>query len=60
MIVTPMATLTKGVAQLIADPSLNGQVAEIHGDRVTLRPPHDYVDDDSAKNLEMFWSLGYA
>lgn len=60
MIVTPMTTLTKGVAQLLADPKTTGEVAEIHGESVTLRPPHDYVDEDSAKNLEMFWSLGYA
>ncbi|PKS08039.1 hypothetical protein jhhlp_006651 [Lomentospora prolificans] len=60
MIVTPMSTLTKGVAQFIADPSLNGQVAEIHGDSVTIRAPPDYVDEDSRKNLETFWNLGYA
>ncbi|CAI4216042.1 unnamed protein product [Parascedosporium putredinis] len=32
----------------------------IHGDSVTVREPHDYVDEDSKKNLEMFRSLGYA
>lgn len=58
MIITPMSTLIKGVAQLLSDPALSGQVAEIHGEHVTLRPPHDYVDEDSRKNLEYFWSLG--
>lgn len=26
---------------------------------VTIRPPPDF-DEDSAKNLEIFWNLGYA
>lgn len=60
MIVTPMSTLTGGVARLLADPSLNGQVFEIHGDSATPRPPPDYVDEDSRKNIETFWRLGYA
>lgn len=60
MVITPMSTLVKGVAQLISDPSLSGEVAEIHGDSVTLRSPHEYVDEDSRKNLENFERLGYA
>ncbi|KAH7020500.1 15-hydroxyprostaglandin dehydrogenase [Ilyonectria destructans] len=60
MIVTPMSTLTRGVANFIADPTLTGAVAEIHGPSVTLRDNYDYVDEDSKKNLETFWSLGYA
>lgn len=60
MIITPMSTMTKGVDLFTADPSLTGQVAEIHGDRVTLRPPPDFVDDDTRMNLEAFWNLGYA
>jgi hypothetical protein len=60
MIVTPMETLIKGVAKLVADTSLTGEVAEIHGDNVTLRPPHEIVDEDSAKNLENFYRVGYA
>lgn len=60
MIITPMSTLVAGVEQFISDPSLSGEVAEIHGSSVTLRPPHEYVDEDSKKNLENFWSLGYA
>ena len=58
--VTPMATLVRGIAQLLGDTSTTGAVAEIHGDRVTLRPPPDYVDDDTRRNLENFWNLGYA
>ncbi|KAJ9132262.1 15-hydroxyprostaglandin dehydrogenase [Pleurostoma richardsiae] len=60
MIVTPMTTLTRGVSQLLSDPTITGEVAEIHGEHVTLRPPYGYVDEDSAANLETFWSLGYA
>lgn len=60
MIVTPMKTLVRGVAQFVADPSLSGEIAEIHGDKVTLRPPHEYVDEDTKKNIATFVGLGYA
>lgn len=60
MIITPMSTLIKGVAQFMADPGVSGEVAEIHGSSVTLRPFHEYVDQDTKKNLDNFWSLGYA
>jgi len=60
MIITPMSTLTKGVAQFVEDPSRTGQVVEIHGESVTLRQPPEFVDEDSRKNLETFWNLGYA
>ncbi|KAL7619888.1 hypothetical protein AAE478_010435 [Parahypoxylon ruwenzoriense] len=59
MIVTPHSTLVRGVAKLIADPSVTGSVAEIHGDNVTVRPHHDYVDDDTQANLETFWKVGF-
>ena len=60
MIITPMSTLTKGVASIIADPSLSGQIMEIHGESVTPRARPEYVDEDTRKNLETVWSLGYA
>ncbi len=60
MTVTPMETLIRGVDQFLADPSISGAVAEIHGEKVSIRPPHDYVDDDSKNNIETFWRLGYA
>jgi len=47
MIVTPMETLIRGVANFISDPAATGQVAEIHGTSVTIRPPHEYIDKDS-------------
>ncbi|CAJ2508983.1 Uu.00g140090.m01.CDS01 [Anthostomella pinea] len=60
MIITPKSTLIRGVAKFIEDPGLCGCVAEIHGEDVTLRPPHDFVDVHSRTNLETFWGLGYA
>ena len=60
MILTPMSTLQAAVEKLVMDPSLTGRVAEVHGDNVTLSGPQAYVDEDSRKNLETFWSLGYA
>ncbi|KAI0487107.1 15-hydroxyprostaglandin dehydrogenase [Xylaria cf. heliscus] len=59
MVVTPPSTLIAGLEKLLTDTSLNGQVAEIHGDNVTLRPPHEVVDADSRHNLEEFLRFGY-
>ncbi|KAI1742332.1 15-hydroxyprostaglandin dehydrogenase [Xylaria scruposa] len=59
MIVTPPSTLIAGLERLLTDTSLNGQVAEIHGENVTLRPPHEVVDADSKHNLEEFSRFGY-
>jgi NAD(P)-dependent dehydrogenase (short-subunit alcohol dehydrogenase family) len=60
MVLTPMSTATKAVAQLVGDESLTGRVAELHGEHVTLAEPPAYVDEDTGKNIETFWSLGYA
>lgn len=57
MIITPMSTLINGVTKFLDDPSLSGQVAEIHGDSVTIRPHHEFVDEDSKHNIEMFWTV---
>ncbi|KAI0906263.1 15-hydroxyprostaglandin dehydrogenase [Ustulina deusta] len=59
MVITPPSTLIAGVEKLMSDVSLNGQVAEIHGQNVTLRPPHEVVDADSRHNLEVFSRFGY-
>ena len=60
MIATPMETLIRAVVQLTVDSSLSGKVAEVHGDNVTIHGPQAWVDEDSKKNLEMFWTLGMA
>jgi NAD(P)-dependent dehydrogenase (short-subunit alcohol dehydrogenase family) len=60
MIITPMSTATKAVAQFVADESLTGKIAEVHGEHVTFAEPPAYVDVDTGKNIETFWNLGYA
>jgi len=57
MVITPMDTLIRGVAKFMDDPTLTGQVAEIHGDNVTIRPHHEFVDEDSKNNIDMFWKV---
>ncbi len=59
MILTPMSTLCRGVDVLL-EPGRTGDVAEIHGEKVTVREVYGWVDEDSRKNIEHFTSLGYA
>ncbi|KAE8167334.1 hypothetical protein BDV40DRAFT_295918 [Aspergillus tamarii] len=60
MILTPMSTATDAVAKLVGDESLTGKIAELHGEHVTFAEPPAYVDEDTEKNIENFWNLGYA
>ncbi|KAH2848327.1 hypothetical protein ACP6JD_001353 [Aspergillus fumigatus] len=60
MILTPMSTATRAVAQLVGDASLTGKVLELHGEEVTFAEPPAYIDEDTGTNIEMFWKLGYA
>jgi hypothetical protein len=60
MVVTPMTTMTRAVEQFITDSSRTGQVAELHGDTITLRKHAEYADADVAHNNKMFWNLGHA
>lgn len=60
MVLTPMSTATRAVAQLVEDTSLTGKVAELHGEKVTFAEAPAYVDEDTGKNIETFWNLGYA
>lgn len=55
-----MSTMTQAVSDFITDSSRTGQVAELHGDTVTLRPHAEYADADVAHNNRMFWELGHA
>ncbi|KAJ8126622.1 hypothetical protein O1611_g7015 [Lasiodiplodia mahajangana] len=59
MIITPPSTLIAGLEKLLTNTSLNGQVAEIHGENVTFRPPHDIIDADTQHNLNEFARFGY-
>ena len=60
MILTAMSTATDAVAKLVGDESLTGKIAELHGEHVTFAEPPAYVDEDTEKNIENFWNLGYA
>lgn len=60
MTVTPMSTLLSAVQELTTNENLNGITAEISGPKFTFRDPPEFVDDISKKNLEAFWTLGYA
>jgi NAD(P)-dependent dehydrogenase (short-subunit alcohol dehydrogenase family) len=60
MIITPMSTLQRAVGEFVADPSRTGEVAEVHGQSVTIRGPQGFVDADSEANVRRFWNLGYA
>lgn len=60
MVLTPMSTAQNAVKQFAEDKSLTGKVAELHGEHVTLAEPPAYVDEDTGRNVEMFWNLGYA
>ncbi|KAF4980388.1 hypothetical protein FDECE_17897 [Fusarium decemcellulare] len=59
MKITPIETLIRAVGDLLSDTTITGAMAELHGDSVTHRPPHEYVDSDTSSNLEKFWELGH-
>ncbi|KAL3426635.1 hypothetical protein PVAG01_00144 [Phlyctema vagabunda] len=60
MIITPMSTIVAAVEEFVSKPEHNGIIAEISGDRFTFRDPPEYVDENTGKNIENFWQLGYA
>ncbi|KAJ5698975.1 short chain dehydrogenase/reductase [Penicillium macrosclerotiorum] len=60
MTLTPMSTATSAVAKFATDDMLTGKVAELHGQNITFAEPPAYVDEDTKKNIENFWNLGYA
>ncbi|KAL1983962.1 hypothetical protein VTN96DRAFT_9736 [Rasamsonia emersonii] len=60
MVITPMSTATKAVATLLGDANLTGKIAELHEEHVTFAEPPPYVDENTGRNIEMFWELGYA
>ncbi|EEA22674.1 hypothetical protein TMatcc_001516 [Talaromyces marneffei ATCC 18224] len=39
---------------------LTGKIAECHEGNVTFAEQPAYVDENTGKNIEMFWNLGYA
>ncbi|RDW79999.1 short-chain dehydrogenase [Coleophoma cylindrospora] len=60
MILTPMSSITNAVRELVTRPELTGVMAEVHEDKFTFREPPAFVDENTGKNIEMFWQLGYA
>jgi len=57
MIVTPFSTLLRGVDLFLGDRGLTGAVAEISGEKVTVRPQHEYTDQQTVQNMETFWRV---
>lgn len=52
-----MSTLIKGL-RLVEDPSINGQVVEIHDDEPTIRDsPYAFVSEGSRHNAEKSWEM---
>lgn len=60
MVLTPMSTAITAVTGFVDDESLTGKIAELHGEKVTFAEAPPYVDEDTGKNVENFWNLGYA
>jgi hypothetical protein len=57
MALTPMSTVIRSVAQFVEDESLTGVVAEIHDTDITFAQQPLFVDEGTAKNMDMFWNL---
>lgn len=55
-----MSTATTAVANFVDDMSLTGKIAELHGESITFAEAPSYVDEDTGKNIENFWTLGYS
>jgi hypothetical protein len=54
---SPNSTSTKALPETTI---LTGKIAECHEGNVTFAEQPAYVDENTGKNIEMFWSLGYA
>lgn len=60
MALTPMSVAIGAIREFTTKPQLSGAVAEISGEKFTLRAQPEWVDEISKKNFDTFWSLGYA
>lgn len=60
MTITPMSTLISAIQEFATNESLSGIIAEVSGEKFTIRSPPEFVDEISKKNLDAFWALGYA
>ncbi|KAH8803278.1 15-hydroxyprostaglandin dehydrogenase [Xylogone sp. PMI_703] len=60
MILTPVSTAVSAIEDFSTQPGLNAKVAEISGEKYTIREQLPFVDEDTKKNLDTFSALGYA
>jgi len=60
MHLTPISVAVDAIREFTTKPEMTGTIAEISGEKFTLRSPPDYVDEITKKNMDTFWSLGYA
>ncbi|KAL3484549.1 short chain dehydrogenase/reductase [Aspergillus germanicus] len=56
--VTPMETLLRATATFIKDPSLSGQIAELHKESITYQDAPPFQHDETRQNIETFWKFG--
>ena len=61
-VIDDVRSVTFDGGNVLASGGPDGRVIlwDIGGDKVTMRPPHEYVDEESRQNIETFWRLGYA
>jgi hypothetical protein len=55
-----MSTAVSAVEEFVTNPKVTGAIAEISGEKFTYRAQPEYIDESTEKNLDMFWTLGYA
>ncbi|RFU33642.1 hypothetical protein B7463_g2655, partial [Scytalidium lignicola] len=60
MILTPVSTAVSAIKDFSTQPNLSGKVAEISGEKYTIRDQQPFVDQDTKANLDTFSSLGHA
>jgi hypothetical protein len=58
IVMTPMETFVRAVQEVVADPTLSGQVLLAHGNRVSHISAPCIPDADNRRNLEVLWSRG--
>jgi hypothetical protein len=58
LIVTPISTLIAAIKDFSTQPSLTGKIAEISGEKYTVREQLEYGDEDTKKNMAVLNKLG--
>lgn len=60
LVTTPLSTIIKAIVQFVENPKLTGEIAEVHEDKVTLRPPYEFVDEGTRNNQEKLIAMHIA